>query len=315
MAWFKMYEGVSSDAKWPAIARIAGVNVGTVAAVWLAMLDHASQSPERGSLENFDPEIVDAYYGYDDGVCQRVYEAMEAKSLIVDRRLANWGKRQLRQAAKSDGGLAKSNAERQKEYRERQKCLRNAAVTERNESVTQRNESVTASNVTVTQRNVTVTENNGGVTERNESVTALKREDKIREEKIREESFCAELSCDSSTPAPALVEEAVIYLPLNAGPEHAVPRSKLQEWQELYPAVDVMQQLRNMRGWLLENTRRRKTKSGIGRFITGWLADEQNKAGQSRASPFHAAKKESEGDRAARKTWENFKRLEEQGAL
>ena len=144
MAWFKTHEGVSSDPKWPAIARKAGVNVGTVVAIWLAMLDHASQNEDRGSLANFDCEIIDALYGYEDGVCERVMEAMIAKGMIVDGQVENWEKRQNRQAKKQDGSLAKSNAERQREYRERQKTQNNAAITESNESVTQRNDNVTA---------------------------------------------------------------------------------------------------------------------------------------------------------------------------
>ncbi|UTV28975.1 hypothetical protein [Photobacterium atrarenae] len=45
----------------------------------------------------------------------------------------------------------------------------------------------------------------------------------------------------------------------------------------LYPAVDVHQQFRNMIGWLAANPRRRKTKSGIERFINSWLAKEQDR--------------------------------------
>ena len=42
--------------------------------------------------------------------------------------------------------------------------------------------------------------------------------------------------------------------------------------------MDVEQQLRNMRGWLNSNPKNRKTASGIGRFVNGWLAGEQNRA-------------------------------------
>jgi hypothetical protein len=52
----------------------------------------------------------------------------------------------------------------------------------------------------------------------------------------------------------------------------------VDEFVRLYPAVDVMQQLRNMRGWLLANPSNRKTESGINRFMNTWLSKEQNRA-------------------------------------
>lgn len=107
-----------------------------------------------------------------------------------------------------------------------------------------------------------------------------------KESSLRSDS-CAELPDGISTP-PAATTDVVISLPLNTGPEHAVNSGDVETWQELYPAVDVMQQLRNMRGWLLANPKKRKTKSGINRFIQNWLAGEQNKGGTrcaTRASP------------------------------
>ena len=74
-----------------------------------------------------------------------------------------------------------------------------------------------------------------------------------------------------------------IELPLNSGDSYPVFKDQVEEWTRLYPAVDVMQQLRNMKGWLYANPARRKTKSGIARFITGWLAREQDKGGSRRS--------------------------------
>lgn len=87
------------------------------------------------------------------------------------------------------------------------------------------------------------------------------------------------------TPQPL---DVVFSLPLNTGDEHPVTQGEIDQWQDLYPAVDVAQALRNMKGWLMGNPKKRKTKSGIGRFIQSWLATEQNKGGNSRASPVPA---------------------------
>ena len=43
-----------------------------------------------------------------------------------------------------------------------------------------------------------------------------------------------------------------------------------------------MQELRKMIGWLEANPKKRKTKQGVLRFVTAWLAREQDKG---RAAP------------------------------
>lgn len=88
----------------------------------------------------------------------------------------------------------------------------------------------------------------------------------------------------STDPAsPALVP--VISLSLNTGKEHPIYQGLIDEWQALYPAVDVLQELRNMRGWLDANPTRRKTKAGIKRFCAGWLSRTQDKGGSGNRGP------------------------------
>ena len=77
-------------------------------------------------------------------------------------------------------------------------------------------------------------------------------------------------------------EPAVITLLLNTGQEYPITQSNITEWTNLYPAVDVMQSLRNMKGWCISNPAKRKTRKGIQRFINNWLASEQNKGGTAR---------------------------------
>lgn len=72
-----------------------------------------------------------------------------------------------------------------------------------------------------------------------------------------------------------------ISLPLNDGNDYPVYHEQIEKWVKLYPSVDVMQELRKMAGWLDSNPSRRKTKNGIKRFITGWLAREQDKGGKA----------------------------------
>lgn len=84
------------------------------------------------------------------------------------------------------------------------------------------------------------------------------------------------LSCtEPSAPAP------FVTLTLNDKTEFPIFEDQIAEWQGLYPAADVRQELRNMRGWCIANSQKRKTKSGILRFVTSWLAKEQNKGGSN----------------------------------
>lgn len=86
-----------------------------------------------------------------------------------------------------------------------------------------------------------------------------------------EEEGRAEGGAAASTP--------VITLPLNDGSEWPVSPELAGQWRQLYPAVDVDQALRSMRGWLLANRNRRKTARGIERFAAAWLAREQDRGG------------------------------------
>lgn len=78
-------------------------------------------------------------------------------------------------------------------------------------------------------------------------------------------------------------EPPVILLPLNDGSDYLVSKEQTKEWEILYPSVDVMQQLRNMKGWLSSNPTKRKTRKGILRFITSWLSREQDRGGPRKA--------------------------------
>lgn len=90
------------------------------------------------------------------------------------------------------------------------------------------------------------------------------------------EEECAE----QSSPPPD--DPVVCLIPLNTGDEFPVTESTTRELAELYPAVDVPQALRNMRGWCLANPKRRKTRGGVMAFINSWLSREQNR-GPARA--------------------------------
>lgn len=93
---------------------------------------------------------------------------------------------------------------------------------------------------------------------------------------------CPESSPKDSGPPP------VITIPTNKnGQEYPVTKNQVEEWVKAYPAVDVEQELGEMRAWSLSNPTRRKTMRGMTRFVNSWLSREQDRGdnGQPRASP------------------------------
>lgn len=113
-------------------------------------------------------------------------------------------------------------------------------------------------------------------TEANAKQTPPMEKEKEKEKEKDIKDFCAERPQERRSTPP------VIEIPLNDGTEHGVTEEDIAEYQKLYPAVDIIQELRNMRGWCQDNPTRKKTKSGIRRFIGGWLSKQQDR---SRASP------------------------------
>lgn len=99
-------------------------------------------------------------------------------------------------------------------------------------------------------------------------------ENEVEIDNITPSEFCGELP---SSPPPAAV------LPLVDGTDFEISVDTAAELSGLYPAVDVEQQLRNMRGWLLANPKNKKTKAGIMRFVNSWLSREQNSARPAKA--------------------------------
>ena len=100
-----------------------------------------------------------------------------------------------------------------------------------------------------------------------------KRESK-RESKEEPNTSCTEVSLrEPSAPK----GEPLFLLPLNTGRPFAIYQSQVDRWEELYPAVDVPQTIREMMGWLDANPTKRKTLAGVLRFCSAWLSREQNK--------------------------------------
>ena len=111
-------------------------------------------------------------------------------------------------------------------------------------------------------------------------------ENRDRDKEIRDKSLDKDTDIEDTEDSCAEPETVsappIISIILNDKTFFDVSPEDYNRWCELYPAVNVMQELRKMSSWSTDNPKRRKTRSGIRRFINAWLSKEQDKGGQYR---------------------------------
>ena len=86
------------------------------------------------------------------------------------------------------------------------------------------------------------------------------------------------LPSGDDNPVPTSFSPPAATIPLIDGSDYEVSAKQIEEWALAYPAVDVLQQLREMRAWSAANPSNRKTRKGVARFIVRWLGREQDAA-------------------------------------
>ena len=90
-----------------------------------------------------------------------------------------------------------------------------------------------------------------------------------KDKEIEKENVCSEIVPISEPPAFRII--------LNDKSYFDVTQKMVDDYQKLYPAVDVPQEIRKMVGWSEANPKKRKTKRGVKAFMNSWLAKEQDR--------------------------------------
>ena len=70
------------------------------------------------------------------------------------------------------------------------------------------------------------------------------------------------------------IDRIGIYLPLKDGTEYEITDEFMVDLKSTFSNKNVEDELKKMRSWLIANPQKRKTKTGIKRFINGWLSRE-----------------------------------------
>ena len=123
--WFRWYHGTTVDPKWRVVARRANAPLPVVIAVWAAVLEHASEADERGTIDGLDAEVVAAALDLEPDQVSQILDAMQG--LVLDGSLlTGWERRQPKREDDS--------SDRVRRHREKQRAQR--AVTQPSDGVT-----------------------------------------------------------------------------------------------------------------------------------------------------------------------------------
>lgn len=99
-------------------------------------------------------------------------------------------------------------------------------------------------------------------------------------------------SCPESEKSAPDSPTAIEFI-LNDGSMYSVAENDVVNYQQLYPGIDCMAELRKIVGWCEANPKNRKTRAGAKRFVNAWLSRAQDRAPAARpatkkpANQFH----------------------------
>lgn len=85
----------------------------------------------------------------------------------------------------------------------------------------------------------------------------------------------------------------IISFILKDNSEFKVTEDIYNEYKQLYPDINVMQELRNLKAWCISNPTKRKTRKGALRFVNGWLSRKQGQYSNNTSSNNYKAKVET----------------------
>ncbi len=300
MEWFRWYHGACSDIKWPVIARRAHVSVGVVVSVWAAMLEYASQNGDRGSLVGFDCETYDVLYGYEDGTCEAVMQAMTDKGVVCDACIVSWARRQpLREREeKVEAGddmaeVRTKSTQRVREFRARQKMAqaaesettsicndettmkRHETTTGNHETTMKRHETTTGNHETTMKRHET-TRNNPQIQSKTKSINTRVCLTACGQACAREASSVPEIQHESDSEAEPAGNKPVAY--------DRQPSLAFDQFFEAYPEAHRGSRLEAEREWVALDANR--ALPGLPRILDALLAWEDSRTWQQQGGRY-----------------------------
>jgi len=92
---YKVHHGLPLDAKLAVIARRAGLRRGEILALWIALLDYASQNMPRGSIKDIDAEEIAIALEFEPAAVETALQSFRDKGMVsAGETLTAWEKSQ-----------------------------------------------------------------------------------------------------------------------------------------------------------------------------------------------------------------------------
>ena len=111
---------------------------------------------------------------------------------------------------------------------------------------------------------------------------------KQKTEKKKEDSMSGTARGASRTGVPSSDPSDPVFLeyPCKGKPSAwSLHESKIREWVEAFPGLDVRAECRKARQWVIDVPTRQKTARGMTRFLNGWLGRSNDRGGSVRQFP------------------------------
>lgn len=339
MAWLRWFENTATDPKFLVVAKKAGQPAGFVIAIWAMLLERASMASPRGSIAGFDCETADLFLEMEAGAAKAIVGALRSKGLLTEDRITHWSERQVcredetaterkrlqRARQKLGGGTGGAGSVLTPGTAETSSSGLKSGLTARPEerAPVEGSAGHDSASKTMTGASRPVEESgdisagmpdgvqNGHALSREVTLDKKRRDQRRREEK--EEYFWPEVrrpapetgSGQNAKAARVLLPEVTTVstlsrIPLLDGSEFVVSPKLAAEFAKAYPAVDLYAELARVRVWCLSNPRKRKTASGICRFLNNWLARAGERPFFFRTGPEPKTAKMAEAEKRGR---------------
>ncbi len=235
-------------------------------------------------IEEFVNKCINEYKLFEtDGKCfwsESLRGRMEKKDTVSQKRKGAASKRWEKKEADINANEKQSDInEKQTQSEANEKQTQSEANTKQTQSEENANAMQTQCKENANAKQTQCKENANAM--QNDTKKRKEKESKEKENKEKDfiNTFCAEPKV--SVPK----EEIIIELALNDKSQYPVYKADIDRWGELYPAVDIIQELRKMAGWIEANPQKRKTRTGIKKFINAWLSKAQDKGGNLAGMP------------------------------
>ena len=88
------------------------------------------------------------------------------------------------------------------------------------------------------------------------------------------------------TPSVSSPEQVLLLFPCDGSPDSWAMTSKhCEQWESLFPSLEILSESRNALAWVLADPARKKTAKGMPRFLVGWFGRSQNRGGKQSKNP------------------------------